>query len=54
VNDVEEKRMALDILNRHYSEDNAQGTHVYPEEILARTVIIKLKIESLTGKKFGR
>jgi nitroimidazol reductase NimA-like FMN-containing flavoprotein (pyridoxamine 5'-phosphate oxidase superfamily) len=51
---AEEKRMALDIITRHYSEGNAQGTYVYPEEKLAKTVIIKVKIESLTGKKFGR
>lgn len=54
VNDVEEKRMALDIITRHYSEDNAEGTYVYPEQKLANTVIIKVTIESLTGKKFGR
>ena len=54
VNGNEEKRMALDIITRHYSEGNAEGTFEYPEQKLARTVIIKVKIESLTGKKFGR
>ena len=54
VNEVEEKRIALDIITRHYSEENAEGTFEYPEQKLARTVIIKVKIESLTGKKFGR
>jgi len=54
VNEVEEMRMALDIITRHYSEENAQGSYVYPEQKLANTVIIKVKIESLTGKKFGR
>lgn len=54
VDEVEEKRMALDIITRHYSEENAQGTYNYPEQKLANTVIIKVKIESLTGKKFGR
>ena len=54
VNEVEEKRIALDIITRHYSEVNAEGTFEYPEQKLARTVIIKVKIESLTGKKFGR
>ena len=54
VNEVEEKRMALDIITRHYSEGDAQGAYVYPEQKLARTVIIKVKIESLTGKKFRR
>lgn len=54
VDEVEEKRMALDIITRHYSEENAQGTYNYPEQKLANTVIIKVEIESLTGKKFGR
>lgn len=54
VNGVEEKRMSLDIITRHYSEGNAEGTYVYPEQKLANTVIIKVKSESLTGKKFGR
>lgn len=45
--------MALDIITRHYSEVNEHETYVYPEQKLARTVIIKVKIESLTGKKFG-
>lgn len=53
VNEVEEKRMALDIITRHYSEGNAQETYNYPEQKLVRTVIIKVKIKSLTGKKFG-
>lgn len=52
VDEVEEKRMALDIITSHYSEGNAEETYVYPEQKLARTVIIKVKIESLTGKKF--
>jgi uncharacterized protein len=54
VNEVEEKRMALDIITRHYSEENANGTYFYPEEKLANTVIIKVTIDSLTGKKFVR
>jgi nitroimidazol reductase NimA-like FMN-containing flavoprotein (pyridoxamine 5'-phosphate oxidase superfamily) len=51
---LSEKRLALDIITRHYSEGNAEGTFEYPEQKLARTVIIKVKIERLTGKKFGR
>ena len=54
VNELEEKRMALDTITRHYSEGNAEGSYVYPEQKLANTVIIKVTIESLTGKKFGR
>lgn len=54
VSEVEEKRIALDIITRHYSEENAEGTFEYPEQKIAKTVIIKVKIESLTGKKFGR
>jgi hypothetical protein len=51
VNEAEEKRMALDIITRHYSEGNAQGAYVYPEQKLANTVIIKVKIESPDGKE---
>jgi nitroimidazol reductase NimA-like FMN-containing flavoprotein (pyridoxamine 5'-phosphate oxidase superfamily) len=54
VNGIEEKKMALDIITHHYSEGNAGETYVYPEQQLANTVIIKVTIESLTGKKFGR
>ncbi len=54
VDEVEEKRMALDIITHHYSKGNTEGTYMYPEQKLANTVIIKVKIESLTGKKFGR
>jgi len=54
VDEVEEKRMALNIITHHYSEGDAQGAYAYHEQKLANTVIIKVKIESLTGKKFGR
>lgn len=54
VNGAEEKRMALNTITRHYSEGNAEETYNYPEQKLANTTIIKVKIESLTGKKFGR
>jgi uncharacterized protein len=54
VDEVEEKRMALDIITCHYSEGDAQGAYAYPEQKIANTVIIKVNIENLTGKKFGR
>jgi len=53
VNEVEEKRLALDIITRHYSEGNAEESFVYPEQKIANTVIIKVKIESLTGRSSG-
>ncbi len=47
VEDVESKKAALDIIMAHYSS----GQFAYDEKNLKRTVIIKVEIESMTGKK---
>lgn len=54
VKEIEEKRMALDTITRHYSGGKTEENYVYSEQKIANTVIIKVAIESLTGKKFGR
>ncbi len=48
VDDPDEKRTALDRIMSHYG---AQGPHAYPSETLAKTAIIRIEIESLTGKR---
>lgn len=47
VSDEREKRRGLDIIMNHYgSYENS-----YKDEILNRTVVIKIEIDELTGKK---
>lgn len=43
-----EKRAALDRIMAHYG---APGPFAYPDDILARTTVIRIDIESLTGKR---
>ncbi len=47
VEDAESKREALNIIVQNYSE----GVFDYSEEDVKKTVIIKVEIESMTGKK---
>ena len=47
LDDIEEKREALDIIMKHYSNKN---TFKYPDEILEKTAVIKLVIDEITGK----
>ena len=49
VEDAESKRKALDIIMQNYSE----GAFEYSEEAVKKTVVIKVEIESMTGKKSG-
>jgi uncharacterized protein len=46
---LEAKRRALDLIMAHY----APGTFDYPETALAKTVILKVKVRSMTGKRAG-
>ena len=50
VEDFEEKREALDIIVEHYS---GKSSFEYPEKTVNNVAIIKVKIESMTGKKLG-
>ena len=49
VEDDRDKREALDILMRQFSAD----VFDYPQEVVNKTVIIKVEIESMTGKQSG-
>jgi hypothetical protein len=49
VEDAEGKRMALDIIMRQFSAN----TFEYPNEAIQKTTIIKVEIESMTGKQSG-
>ena len=47
--DAEEKRRALDVIIEHYSGQ----TDEYAEKLVDRLAVIKVEIESMTGKKSG-
>jgi nitroimidazol reductase NimA-like FMN-containing flavoprotein (pyridoxamine 5'-phosphate oxidase superfamily) len=48
VADAVEKRQGIDAIMTHYG---AQGPFFYPDEILAGTTVIRIDIESITGKR---
>ena len=50
VEDHEEKKRALDIIMEHYA---GKAPFEYPEKTVNNIAIIKVKIESMTGKKSG-
>ena len=47
IDDVELKRKALDVIMQQYSE----GTFEYPADAIKNIVVIKVEIESMTGKQ---
>jgi len=47
--DPEERRQGLEAIMRHY----AGKSFSYPDEIVGKTTVIKVEIESLTGKQAG-
>ena len=47
VEDLEEKKHALRVLLRHYSDK----TYEFPEPSLDKVTIVKIRVESMTGKK---
>jgi len=49
IEDVESKCKALDVIMQQYSETSFE----YPEEAIKNTVVIKVEIESMTGKQSG-
>jgi len=49
--DAEEKRRALDVIMEHYSYSGRPGE--YPENLVDRLAIIKVDIDSMTGKRSG-
>jgi len=48
VNGPDEKRAALDRIMDHYG---AHGPYAYPDETLAKTAVIRIDIEQVTGKR---
>jgi len=49
LDEIEEKRKGLEIIMRQYSD----RPFLFPEESVARTAVIKVAIESMTGKQSG-
>ena len=49
LDDVEEKRRALEIIMRQYSD----RSFLFPEHSVASTTVLKVAIESMTGKQSG-
>lgn len=49
IEDIESKHKALDILMQQYSE----GAFEYPTNVIENIVVIKVEIESMTGKQSG-
>jgi nitroimidazol reductase NimA-like FMN-containing flavoprotein (pyridoxamine 5'-phosphate oxidase superfamily) len=49
VEDLEEKRQALDVIVAHYGG----RPRAYPEATLRRTTVVKVEIQSMTGKISG-
>ncbi len=47
--DIDEKRLALDIIVEHYSG----RVNEYKEKMVEHLAVIKVQIESMTGKKSG-
>lgn len=48
INDIQEKRKGLEIIINHYSSEE---DYKFQEKMLKRIVIIKVRIEELSGKK---
>ena len=49
--DIAEKKRALDIIMHHYYCHNSPSPHHYPEDALEKLIIIKVKVEKMTGKE---
>jgi len=49
--EIAEKKRALDIIMHHYYYHNSPSVFHYPEDILEKVIIIKIKVEKITGKE---
>jgi len=49
--DIAEKKKGLDIIMHHYYYHNSPSVFHYPEDALEKVIIIKVKIEKMTGKE---
>jgi len=52
--DVAEKKRALDIIMQHYDNYNFPSLFHYSEEVMGKVIIIKVKVEEMTGKESKR
>ena len=53
VEDLHAKRQALDIIMAHYASRHEFGKFTYSESALSATTVIRIDIESMSGKKAG-
>lgn len=49
--DIAEKKRALDIIMHHYYYHDSLSVFHYPEDALEKVIIIKVKVENMTGKE---
>lgn len=49
--DIVEKKKALDIIMCHYYYHNSPSVFHYSEDVLKKVIIIKVKVEKMTGKE---
>ena len=49
--DISEKKRALDIIMHHYYYHDSLSVFHYPKNTLGKVIIIKVKVEKMTGKK---
>ena len=49
--DIAEKKKGLDIIMHHYYYHNSPSVFHYTEDALEKVIIIKVKIEKMTGKE---
>lgn len=52
--DVAEKKRALDIIIHHYDNHNFPPLFHYSEEVMEKVIMIKVKVEKMTGKESKR
>lgn len=52
IEDIEEKKKSLDIIMRKYSENNNKSFE-YSKSALDKTIVIKIELTEITGKKSG-
>ena len=49
--DIVEKKKALDVIMHHYYYHTSPSVFHYPEDALEKVIVIKVKIENMTGKE---
>jgi len=49
--DIAEKKKVLDIIMHHYYDHNSPSVFHYSEDALGKVIIIKVKVEKITGKE---